>query len=235
MNFLFNGSVVDVIDQRRLSSGQYEVVYLDQFNDRQTYLCDTADEIDQDFIPTDMPFVTKKKFKMPEENVLSNLVYYIGKKRIETVEKNIPVKLAHALKNSKYKNNPTYLMGKFKVEPIKKITSLREKKEEGMIPHYTDPNKGNLGYNWKAVPDKAKKKIEGTNMLKKSEIGIGESDPVKKFKEWNGHYWERKPNHEKDNKHTMTLKEDTVHREISAHENDAILKFRAWAAEVNGE
>ena len=75
-------------------------------------------------------------------------------------------------------------MGKLKVEHVNETA--------GMIKGYTDPNKGNLGYNWNAVPKRDVKKNEGPNMMKIAEIGIGSSDPVKKFKDWNGHYWERK-------------------------------------------
>lgn len=234
--YLFNGEVVSIVSNQKISSGEYEVIYMDPSGKLCVYKADTAQEVDEDFVPTDQPYVSSKVKKVKpskkDEVVMCNLVYYIGKKKIETVERNIPQKLAYALKNSKYKNNPTYRMGKFEVEPIiDRSKKISEKKEEGLIPHYTDPNKGNLGYNWKAVPDRDKKKTEGPNMLKISEIGIGDKNAVQKFKDWNGHYWERKGSSGKTAKKSKHIKEEAEPNvsQISATDNDVIMKFKKWA------
>jgi hypothetical protein len=114
-------------------------------------------------------------------------VYYVndGKKKVETIVPNVPRKLAYALKNGKYKNHPDYRMGEIKVEPV-------NEKSEGMIKGYTDPNKDNLNYNWDAIPKRDTKKIEGPNMNSIKEIGIGDKNPVLKFKDWDGKYWDKK-------------------------------------------
>lgn len=190
-NYIFNNQVVQIVDTNK-SSGQIDVTYLDEFGKEQHYIADTIAEMEEDFIPTSDLYVKKpledkkeKKEKKKSEKDEYNIVYYIGKKKIETVNKAaLPQKLAYALKNGKYKHDPKYQMGRLEVEAINET--------EGMIKGYTDPNKGNLGYNWSAVPKRDVKKNEGPNMIKISEIGIGSSDPVKKFKDWNGHYWERK-------------------------------------------
>lgn len=50
----------------------------------------------------------------------------------------------------------------------------------------------NKGYNWNtSIPSDQDKDTDDKwyRFVNKSEIGIGDSDPVKKFKEWNGKYW----------------------------------------------
>ncbi len=50
----------------------------------------------------------------------------------------------------------------------------------------------NSGYNTEVVPKKFSKKVTNPllpNLMYFKEIGIGERDPIKKFREWNGQYW----------------------------------------------
>lgn len=189
--YLYDGEVVSVISNKPYG-GQIHVTYLDKNGDKQDYIADTLKEFDEDFKHTDQVYVEKKKKKKKakkskvEEKDEYNLVYYHGNRKAETIRQNIPKKLAYALKNGKYKNHPDYKMGKIEVEPV------NEKKELGMIPGYTDPNKANKNYNWDAIPKRDVKKNEGPNMLKISEIGVGAHDPIKKFKEWDGQYWLQK-------------------------------------------
>lgn len=197
--YKYNEEVVSVISTKPFG-GQIHVVYLDKAGEKQDYIADNQKEFDEDFKQTDEVYIAPKKKKAKavkkakakdDEKDEYNLVYYHGKRKAETIRHNITKKLAYSLKNSKYKNHPDYKLGRIEVEPVTP-QKVSEKKELGMIPGYTDPNKDNKNYNWDAVPKRDVKKNEGPNMLKISEIGVGDRDPIKKFKEWDGQYWLQK-------------------------------------------
>lgn len=57
-------------------------------------------------------------------------------------------------------------------------------------PNSTDAKKANKGYNWSAVPKKDRWTQPHYYHDTTAQVDIGEADPVDKFKEWNGNYWE---------------------------------------------
>jgi hypothetical protein len=191
-NYIFNNELVKLLSKQTVA-GEVRVQYQTIDGNKHGYTADTIKEFDDDFKKTETDFKVKKAKKAKKEKkkdkkpIFSNVVYYYGARKSETIHRNIPQKMAYGLKN-KLKYDPRYKMGKIVIEDIKQ--PITEK--AGIIPGYTDPNKDNLKYNWSAVPKRdKKKKIEGLNMLSISEIPIGDKNAVLKFKEWNGKYWEK--------------------------------------------
>jgi hypothetical protein len=81
------------------------------------------------FEPTNLPILPKHYKSKPlpklkylpppnkdKSNARYNLVYYIGKKKIETYRYNMTIGYAKILKN-RIKDDPKYRMGRFEIEP----------------------------------------------------------------------------------------------------------------------
>ena len=84
-----------------------------------SYIGDERD-FKEDFIETSDRFDYLPKIeKLPVKNTEKkyNLVFYIGSKKIETLERNLNPKLAFALKD-KYSKEPKYRIGVIKAEVI---------------------------------------------------------------------------------------------------------------------
>lgn len=78
---------------------------------------------------------------------------------------------------------------------LKTYTELNEKKGEEKNLELSDlglSHNLNVKYNWDAVPQSAKSDDRWYANANKSEIAIGEKDPIKKFKNWNPNYWRYK-------------------------------------------
>lgn len=187
-NYIFNNEIVKLLSKQTVA-GEVRVHYMTADGKKHGYVADTMSEFDEDFQKTEASFKVKKEKKETKSDKpkFCNVVYYNGKKKIETPVVNVPEKMAHGLKN-KLKNDPRYKMGRLEVEEIKQPIT----ESAGMIKGYTDPNPDNLKYNWSAVPKRDKKKIEGPNMVSISEIPIGDKNAVLKFKDWDGRYWKKK-------------------------------------------
>ena len=75
---------------------------------------------------------------------------------------------------------------------LKTHNELSEKKGEEKNLELGDLSKSvnlNKQYDWDAVPQSAKSDDRWYANANKSEIAIGDADPVAKFKEWSGKYW----------------------------------------------
>lgn len=78
---------------------------------------------------------------------------------------------------------------------LKTRIELNEKKSEEKNLELGDLSKSvnlNKQYNWDGVPQSAKSDDRWYANANKSEIAIGDGDPVAKFKEWSGKYWRYK-------------------------------------------
>ena len=69
---------------------------------------------------------------------------------------------------------------------LNETNSNQKNLELGDLKHSIALNKK---YNWDAVPQSAKTNDKWYANANKSEISIGDDDPVQKFKEWSGKYW----------------------------------------------
>ncbi|MFV2014861.1 MAG: hypothetical protein ACC656_05515 [Candidatus Heimdallarchaeota archaeon] len=60
-------------------------------------------------------------------------------------------------------------------------------------PNSTDSKTNNYTYNVNPVPKKDRWTQPHYYLNMTSQVDIGEQDPVKSFREWDSHYWEKEP------------------------------------------
>lgn len=74
------------------------------------------------------------------------------------------------------------------------ILTSEDKKDNVSISNnnLNDIKKQNMEYNKEVIPDEFKDKDPNFDIVISKKIEIGEKNPVLKFKEWDGEYWEKK-------------------------------------------
>ncbi len=72
---------------------------------------------------------------------------------------------------------------------ISEVSEKKKASSEKVGDNVADAKKLNKGYNWSAFPEGSKSKDKWYSNTHTNTIEIGDPDPVKKFKEWNGKYW----------------------------------------------
>lgn len=130
--YRFNSKSVKIISFETLSSSEISVSFIYEdgsighFNDtykdfEEVFIPISSDEFkskskraSDKSIPTITP-QTKMPPKIKDERY--NVAYYVGNKLINVIQKNIPSKLAYALKHT-YKKRPEYKLGRIEVEKI---------------------------------------------------------------------------------------------------------------------
>lgn len=105
---------------------EYRVTYLDE-KGKEYDIRIPMKEIEEDFISTDKTFIVQEpivkrvaQFKAPEMPNKYNIVYYIGTKKVETLDYSLPIVLANGL-IKKYKSEilyPQYQMGRIEKELV---------------------------------------------------------------------------------------------------------------------
>ena len=117
--YLLNNKLVKVIYVDYLTSSEVTVSYIYEDGTKSAYT-DTIEDFNETFKKTSRLFkFNKKKVEKPKKaNTLKkmyNLVYYNGKKKIETIKWNLNPKQAHIFKNY-YSGFDKYKMGEIKLE-----------------------------------------------------------------------------------------------------------------------
>lgn len=110
------------IDSIDYYGGEYRVEFTKSDHTKDYYISD-ANDLENDFKESNKSFPLKKYYEEPikktvkntNDSIRYNLVYYIGNKKMETIEKNLNSKTAYSLKNI-YSKNPKYRYGKIVVE-----------------------------------------------------------------------------------------------------------------------
>ena len=108
-------------------SDEHKVLFIDETGEEDYYI-GTMKEIEEDFIPSDKDFIIQEpiaqqpvaQFKTPKIPNKYNIVYYIGTKKVETLDYNLPIVLANGL-IKKYKSEilyPQYQTGEIKKELV---------------------------------------------------------------------------------------------------------------------
>lgn len=129
--YRFNNKYVKIVSFEELSSSEISVSFI--YEDGTIgHFNDTYKDFEEVFSPISCndfkPKFNNSKFKEPTAVVTQpsktppkiaeeryNVVYYIGNKLVDVIQKNIPSKLAYALKHT-YKRRPEYKSGRIEVE-----------------------------------------------------------------------------------------------------------------------
>lgn len=111
----FNGKLVRIIHVDYLTSSEITVSYEYEDGTISAYT-DTIKDFEEDFKETDKIFVKKKEKK--ENNKRYNLVYYHGKKKVETIKYNLNIKDVSIFKNY-YSGFEKYKLGTIKKELVR--------------------------------------------------------------------------------------------------------------------
>ena len=113
------GNTVYVTDMNKFGNDERRVEYVTKEGEIVAYI-GTEKDIEEDFKITDDIFEVKyktpkkKKTKRKVDNKTYDLVFYMGKRKMETIESNINLILAKGLKKQ-YSSFPNYKTGELKV------------------------------------------------------------------------------------------------------------------------
>ena len=115
------GKTVYVMNINIFGNDEYRVEYISDKGSKNGYV-GTGKDIEEDFKETEDSFKVKMKKEKSKKSSINDktydLVYYLGKRKVETIQSNINIILANGLKRQ-YSSFPNYELGELRVIPNK--------------------------------------------------------------------------------------------------------------------